>query len=198
MVNRLCRTAGILALVLATTLGGGAAADPVPLDPDSAMTMDPVTPDPETTDFLVPEETQVGVQAAAGPIGGSCGPNINPYPYVPRESDRWYRGGVQAGAGAARLYTSKNRVYYNRNTKRHERIYWVWGSNLKPGDVVTLDWSDDNRRTWRYCHRTIASGKSSVTTPAINNWGSRWFRTCFKLKVWGYWSCDYYKTWYTD
>lgn len=115
--------------------------------------------------------------ASAGPINNSCGPGANPYDYTGGSQRQPMAGiGYPGRNDQAGLYTSTNHPYYGQN------LIWVWGSKLKAGDTVSLDWTDDGGRTYHACHATVGGGKSTVTTKAVNAEYGRQFRVCLKPK----------------
>ncbi|MCK2215234.1 hypothetical protein MF672_015770 [Actinomadura sp. ATCC 31491] len=142
---------------------GGPAVAAVAAEP--APSREPVTP-PDGTDVVITEEVH-----AAGLINYSCGPNYNPYDYYPAKADRtrleYAAGTSRGGAG---LYSGT----------WDSSIWWAWGSGLRAGDKVSLDWSDTGGASYHACHKTIASGASSGTTGGVNEVDGRYFRACVK------------------
>ncbi|MGW0804041.1 hypothetical protein [Nonomuraea sp. NPDC002799] len=124
----------------------------------------------------------------SGPVGYSCGPNggdgLNPYTYVPADQRvrAFYSQDPRFDSKFIEVYRSQNVEY------KGARIWWVWGHTMSGGDMISLDWSDDGGSSYRACHATVASGKTSVTTPAVDKAGQRKFRAC--IKPYGYtWLC---------
>ncbi|MEU8324677.1 hypothetical protein AB0C33_40495 [Nonomuraea sp. NPDC048881] len=131
--------------------------------PSPTPSREPATDD---GDVIISEEVH-----AAGLINYSCGPNYDPYDYYPAKGDRsrleYVAGTSRGGAG---LYSGT----WNSS------IWWAWGSGLRSGDKVSLDWSDTGGSSYHACHKTIPSGASSGTTGGVNEVTGRYFRACVK------------------
>lgn len=115
---------------------------------------------------------------SAGRIDYSCGPDYHPYDYYPRARDRARLAKASGSSrGLVGLYSGVS----------DSRLWWAWGSHLRAGDTVSLDWSDDRGRSYHACHAKVARGHTSVTTGAVNLAGDRRFRAC--VKNGGSWRC---------
>lgn len=114
---------------------------------------------------------------AAGVINYSCGPAYWPYTYYPKTSDRFIEEqATGASRGGVGLYNGYD--YW---------LWWAWGSSLRAGDVISLDWADGNVKNYHACHKTVPSGATSATTYAVNWVSHRWFRAC--VKAGSAWKC---------
>ncbi|MFI6601672.1 hypothetical protein ACIBHX_35960 [Nonomuraea sp. NPDC050536] len=116
---------------------------------------------------------------AQGPVNFSCGPALRPTQSMPKS--QWQRmTSVGGRRGAAHLYTVGDAYKYRD-------VWWVWGSGLRGGDKVSLDWSD-RRGVYHACHATVKPGNDSVTSFGVDDPGGRSFRACIK-NVGGSWRC---------
>ncbi|MFI6788008.1 hypothetical protein ACIBG4_11820 [Nonomuraea sp. NPDC050383] len=127
----------------------------------------------------VRDARQVSHAQAAGPINYSCGARLRVSRDVPRSA--WQRmAGASGRRGAVHLYEA-NGVYRGRD------VWWAWGTGLRAGDRVSVDWTDDGGRTYHACHAVVGRGGRSATSFAVDAPGGRKFRACVKAA--GKWSC---------
>ncbi|MFI7134377.1 hypothetical protein ACIBQ1_52530 [Nonomuraea sp. NPDC050153] len=118
----------------------------------------------------------VPAEAAVGPINYSCGPRID----TPR-----------SGRQVDRVSGYNVRLFMKANAYGGRDIYFVKGYGLRPGDKVSLDWSDTKGRTYHACHGTVHRGRTGAQTWAIDDPGGyRSFRACVKTR--GSWHCTYW------
>ncbi|MCK2215903.1 hypothetical protein MF672_019180 [Actinomadura sp. ATCC 31491] len=122
---------------------------------------------------------QVSRAEAAGPINYSCGARLRVTRQVPRST--WERmAGARGRRGAVHLYAAGG-VYRGRD------VWWAYGTGLRAGDRVSIDWTDDGGRTYHACHAVVGRGGRSATSFAVDDPGGRKFRACVKAA--GRWSC---------
>ncbi|MFF0864068.1 hypothetical protein ACFYUV_20065 [Nonomuraea sp. NPDC003560] len=128
----------------------------------------------------VQDARQVSRTQAAGPINYSCGARLRVSRDVPRNT--WHRMAKAKGRrGMVYLYEADG-VYRGRN------VWWAWGTSLRSGDRISIDWTDDGGRTYHACHAVVrGGGRRSVTSYAVDAPNGRKFRACVKAA--GKWSC---------
>jgi hypothetical protein len=112
-----------------------------------------------------------------GVINDSCGPDIDPStaahsdvtvsPVLPLPGG----GNVALRAGW--------------DSHLQQMVFWTRVQNAAIGDLMHLDWSDDAHQTWHVCENSVAT--PDTFTPAVNQWGSRYFRACDYDS--GTWTC---------